>query len=108
MDGMDTLIVETVERITHPATGAYSRVYPSVVAGYLPVEVSAYYVRRRMARLAREGHITRLSKYGGYVCNRNAQGRLLDELARKLDEARVLSSEISEIREKLAACEAAG
>lgn len=107
MDVLDAAIVGTIERITHPATGAYARVYPSIVAEYLPVEISSRAVRYRMSRLAQRGHITRLSAYGGYVCNENARGRLLDELECKLSEARRLSLEISEIREKLAACDGA-
>lgn len=46
MDAVDQAIVREVERVTHPATGAYSRVYPHQIAVYLPVRMSARAVRR--------------------------------------------------------------
>ena len=101
MDAVDELIIKTIERITHPHTGAFERVYPRHVTEFLPVVMSVRTVRGRMARLARGGEILRLGHNDGYVCHDRGRLALEETLAKKLDAARALSLEITKLREMM-------
>lgn len=85
MDAVDQAIIETIERVTHPATGAFERVYPHQVAVYLPVRMGARAVRYRMVRLAESGAIWRRpGYYTGYVSVTRAECEARAALARAL------------------------
>lgn len=74
MDAVDQAIIDTVNKITHPATGAYRFVYSHQIAMYMPVRLGTRAVRIRLARLVKAGHIYRRpGYYKGYVSRLRAE-----------------------------------